>query len=327
MPLEAQILLAVLLDAVVGDPRRLPHPVRGIGALAKLLERAARRAFPSSPLGLRLAGLVTALLTYAAAGAAAWGAIAAAALAHPLAGDLVGVVVLYSTIAARDLAKHSLAVARPLERGDLAEARRKVAMIVGRDTGDLDEAGVTRAAVESVAESTVDGVTAPLLFALVAGPVGAIVYRAINTLDSTFGHKDDRYRHFGWASARIDDAANYIPARVTAPLIALAAGLTGRRAMGALRTLLRDGRKHESPNAGLPEAAMAGALGVQLGGVNYYGGERLAKPTIGEAIVPLAPRHIRWANALMFVSAGLFLAGGLAVRLGAAELARAWRAS
>lgn len=327
MSLEVQILLAVLLDAAAGDPRWLPHPVRGIYALAKVLEGPARGALPAGPRGERLAGLATALVTYAAAGGAAWGLIAAARLAHPLAGDIAGVLVIYTTIAARDLARHASAVLRPLERGDLPAARRTVAMIVGRDTAGLDEAGVTRAAVESVAESTVDGVTAPLLFALAAGPVGAMVYRAINTLDSTFGYKDDRYRYFGWASARIDDAANWLPARLTAPLIALAAALTGQRAMASVRTLLRDGRKHESPNAGLAEAAMAGALGVQLGGVNYYGGEALAKPTIGEPAVALAPRHIRWASALMFVTAGLLLAGGLAMRLGAAEIARAWRAS
>ncbi len=155
--------------------------------------------------------------------------------------------------------------------------------IVGRDTDRLDEAGVTRAAVESVAESTVDGVTAPLMFAVVAGPVGAMVYRAINTLDSLFGHQDERYGQFGWAAARIDDVANYVPARCTAPLVCLAALLLRLRPRLAWRTLLRDGRNHTSPNAGLTEAAMAGALGVQLGGVNYYDGQPLEKPTIGEA--------------------------------------------
>ena len=144
---------------------------------------------------------------------------------------------------------------------------------------------MVRAAVESVAESTVDGVTAPLFFAVVAGPVGAMVYRAINTLDSMFGHQDERYRQFGWAAARIDDLANYLPARLTAPLVCLAAAAVAAAAAGcACESLLRDGRNHASPNAGLAEAAMAGALGVQLGGVNYYDGQPLEKPTIGDAV-------------------------------------------
>jgi adenosylcobinamide-phosphate synthase len=167
-----------------------------------------------------------------------------------------------------------------------------------------------------VAESTVDGVTAPLFYAVIAGPLGAVVYRAVNTLDSLFGHKDARYRQFGWAAAKIDDVANYLPARLTAPLLCVAGMLLGQRSLGAWRVLRRDRRNHESPNAGLAEAAMAGALGVQLGGRNYYAGEPLEKPSIGDPLVPLSPRHIPAANALMFVAAGLFLALCLAVRVG-----------
>ena len=181
-----------------------------------------------------------------------------------------------------------MAVFRALAAGDIVEARRRVAAIVGRDTERLDEAGVIRAAVESVAESTVDGVTAPLFFAVVAGPVGAMVYRAINTLDSMFGHQDERYRDFGWAAARIDDLANYLPARLTAPLACLAAALLRQRPRSApCESLLRDGRNHASPNSGLAEAAMAGALGVQLGGAICYDGQPLEKPTIGDPLMPL----------------------------------------
>jgi adenosylcobinamide-phosphate synthase len=312
MRLEYQILMAVALDLLVGDPAWLPHPVRGIGWLASRLEGLARRVLGPT----RLAGLLTALTVYAAAGAAAWGAIAVAAMVHPLAGDAVSIGVIYATIAARDLVQHSMAVWRPLAHGDLSEARRRVGAIVGRDTDRLDEAGVIRAAVESVAESTVDGVTAPLFFAVVAGPVGAMVYRAVNTLDSMFGHQDDRYRRFGWAAARIDDLANYLPARLTAPLLCLAALLLRQRAGRALRILRRDGRNHASPNAGLTEGAMAGALGVQLGGVNYYDGQPLEKPPIGDAVVPLSPRHIRLANALMLMTTALFLAASLGLRAG-----------
>jgi len=321
MTLEYHILAAVGLDLALGDPRWLPHPVRAIGWFAARLETVARRWIRP----LRLAGILTALAVYAAAGLGAWGVIYLAGRAHPWAGDMAAILVLYTTIAARDLARHSMAVFRALAAGDLAEARQRVARIVGRDTEPLDQPGVVRAAVESVAESTVDGVTAPLLFAVVAGPVGAMVYRAVNTLDSMFGHQDDRYREFGWAAARIDDAANYVPARLTAPLVCLAALVLGQRPWAALRTLVRDGRKHASPNAGLSEAAMAGALGVQVGGTNYYDGQPLPKPTIGDPLVPLAARHIVLANALMFTTAGLFLAISLAVRVGAVHVCQAWR--
>jgi adenosylcobinamide-phosphate synthase len=310
MRLEYQILLAFALDLAVGDPHWLPHPVRGIALLARALERFTRRLFRTE----RFAGIVTALVVYSACGFAAFGLLRLAGWFHPLAADIVSILLIYTTIAARDLAGHSLAVLRPLAHGDLPAARQKVAMIVGRDTDSLDEPGVVRAAIESVAESTVDGVTAPLLFAIVAGPVGAVIYRAINTLDSLFGYTDERYLKFGWASARIDDLANWVPARLTAPLIALAAGLLAMRPLTALRILARDGRKHASPNSGLPEAAMAGAMGVQVGGRNFYAGQPLDKPTIGDPLTVLAARHIRQANALMFVTAGLFLAAGLAAR-------------
>ncbi|MGO8746380.1 MAG: adenosylcobinamide-phosphate synthase CbiB [Thermoguttaceae bacterium] len=323
MRLEYQILFAVALDLVLGDPRWLPHPVRGIGRLALWLERGSRRAFGST----RFAGLVTAFATYALVGGLTWGLIRAAATLSPLAGDLISIAVIYTTIAARDLARHSMAVFRPLAAGDLVEARRRAGAIVGRDTDRLDEPGVVRAAVESVAESTVDGVTAPLFFAALAGPVGAMVYRAVNTLDSMFGHHDDRYRRFGWAAARIDDLANYVPARLTAPLLCVAALLLRLRCGQAVWTLLRDGSKHASPNSGLAEAAMAGALGVQLGGLTYYDGEPLEKPPIGDAIVPLAPRHIPRANTVMFVTSGLFLAVCLSLRAGALSLWQCWRAA
>jgi adenosylcobinamide-phosphate synthase len=323
MRLEFQILAAVVLDLLLGDPRWLPHPVRAIGWLAGRMESVCRKLLGST----RIAGFIAALAVYAAAGLAAWGAIRLAALAHPLAGDLVAILVIYTTIAARDLARHSMAVLAPLAANDLPEARRCVAAIVGRDTAQLDTAGVVRAAVESVAESTVDGVTAPLFFAALGGPVAAMVYRAVNTLDSMFGHQDERYARFGWAAARIDDVANYLPARLTAPLMCLAAFLLRQRPVQAVRILRRDGRNHASPNSGLTEAAMAGALGVQLGGLNYYDSLPLEKPTIGDALVPLALRHIPLANALMFVTAGCCLAATLVARAATVHCWHMWRAA
>jgi adenosylcobinamide-phosphate synthase len=323
MSLELQILAAVLVDLALGDPRWLPHPVRAIGRLAESLEAVTRRWIFHE----RTAGIVASLTVYALTGAVAWLAIVAAGRLHPWAADAMSVYVIYSTLAARDLARHSSAVCAALRVGDLAEARRRVAWIVGRDTDRLDEPEVVRAAVESVAESTVDGVTAPLFYALLAGPVGAIVYRAVNTLDSMFGHQDARYLRFGWAAARIDDLLNYLPARLTAPLVCLAAIVLRARPIAAMQILVRDGRKHASPNSGLPEAAMAGALGVQLGGLNYYDGQPSPKPTIGDPRVPLAATHIPAANALMFAAAALFLLLGIAVRWGVLNACQSWRAA
>ncbi len=310
MRLEYQILAAVGLDLLLGDPRWLPHPVRGIGWLAQRLERPTRAVF-SRP---RVAGVLTASAVIGAAGLGTFGLIALATWAHPIIGDAVSVVLIYTTVASRDLARHSLSVYRGLAAGDLPEAQRRVAMMVGRDTDALDEAGVSRATVESVAENIVDGVTAPLLFAVLAGPVGAMVYRAINTLDSTFGYKNERYLKFGWASARIDDLANYLPARLTAPLICLAAALLYRQGRTSFQVLLRDARNHPSPNAGFAEAAVAGALRVRLGGINFYFGKPSARPTMGDAIEALRKEHIPAVNALMFVSSGLFLATCVGLR-------------
>jgi adenosylcobinamide-phosphate synthase len=322
MRLEQQIIIAVAVDLLAGDPRWLPHPVRAIGWLAARWETFARRWIRP----LRLAGAITALAVYAATGLAAWAAIRLAAAFDPRAADLVAIAILYTTIAARDLTDHSTAVFQALAADDLPAARRRLSAIVGRDTDRLDASGVVRATVESVAESTVDGVTAPLVFAVVGGPLAAIVYRAINTLDSMFGYRDERYGEFGWAAARIDDAANYLPARITAPLMCLAAGLVRQSPARAYSILRRDGRKHASPNAGLAEAAMAGALGVQLGGLDYYGGQPLDKPTLGDPLRPPERDDIRLANRLMLLASGLVLIVALAVRIGASQLWNAWRA-
>lgn len=310
MTLEHQILCALVLDLLVGDPGWLPHPVRAIGFVAARFGRITRRVIPRE----RIAGITTALSVVSLAGLSACLVIIAAEAWHPWAGDAVSVVLIYTTVALRDLTAHSGAVSRALEEGDLVEARRRVGMLVSRDTCSLDRSGVVRAAVESVAENIVDGVTGPILFGVLAGPTGAIVYRAANTLDSMFGYRTERYRAFGWASARLDDLLNLLPARLTAPFICLAAGILHRRATDAARIVLRDARAHASPNAGFAEAAVAGALGVQLGGPSRYFGEMHPKPTLGDPQVPLAAQHIEKANRLAYVSTGLLLAACLSLR-------------
>jgi adenosylcobinamide-phosphate synthase len=300
--LEYQILIAILLDQLLGDPRWLPHPVRIIGAACAGCERLTRAVLPPFAAGICSVTLVLGLT-----GATTWGVLAGATLLHPWLGSLASILLLYTTIAPRDLVRHSTEVYTPLAAGDLPEARRRVGMIVGRDTAALDEAGVARATVESVAESIVDGVTAPLFFAVLGGPMGAMLYKAINTMDSMFGYKNERYRAFGWAAARLDDLANFIPARISSLMIPAAAFLLRLDAKGALFILLRDRRKHASPNSGHTEAAVAGALGVQLGGPSPYFGRMVEKPTLGEAVRSIEPQDILRANRLMLLSSAITL--------------------
>ncbi|OGR02879.1 MAG: cobalamin biosynthesis protein CobD [Deltaproteobacteria bacterium RIFOXYD12_FULL_53_23] len=228
-----------------------------------------------------------------------------AVLLHPWLGTAVSIFLLYTTIAARDLVRHSTDVYTALATGDLPEARRRVGMIVGRDTANLDEAGVARAAVESVAESMVDGVTAPLFFALLGGPMAAMLYKTVNTMDSMFGYKNERYLKFGWAAARLDDIVNFVPARLTSMLIPAAAFLLRLDVKGALFILLRDRGRHASPNSGHTEAAVAGAIGIQLGGPNLYFGQLLEKPSIGDPIRPIEPQDILRVNRLMLAGSCL----------------------
>lgn len=312
MRLEYQILAAMALDLLIGDPRWLPHPVRAIGRLATGLEGPVRRLVGRP----RLAGTIVAVLVVGVSAALTWLVVAVCADLHPVAGWVLGGLLIYSTVALRDLIRHARAVHRALSDGNLEAARVRVGRIVGRDTEHLDEGEVTRAAVESVAESIVDGITAPLFWAVIGGPAGAVAYRATNTLDSTFGYMDAKHREFGWASARLDDVANYVPARLTAPLITLAAFALRMRARSSWRILWRDARQHASPNAGFAESAVAGALGVQLGGLNYYFGQPSEKPTIGDPQEELAPHHITRTIALAVTASLLFLGFCLPARAG-----------
>jgi adenosylcobinamide-phosphate synthase len=303
MSLELQIVLALLLDAIVGDPPWLPHPVRLIGRLAAGIENPCRKAVRSE----KSAGILAVLLILAATALGGWGAIRLAALIHPRAGELVSVLILYSCFAARDLISHSKRVHAALEQDDLDEARRRVGMIVGRDTAQLDRQGVVRACVESVAENTVDGITAPLFWAAVGGPVGVLLYKAVNTMDSIFGYKNERYLDFGWAPARLDDLVNWLPARITAVLMVAAARCSGLSALNAWRIFRRDRHNHASPNAGQSEAVMAGALGIRLGGPAVYFGKPVLKPVIGDDTMSPEPGHIDQANRLAVATTALMV--------------------
>jgi len=299
--LTAGVLLGLAfgLDLLLGDPPWLPHPIRAMGRWATACESLWRRCLDDE----RLAGVLTVLSVLAGVAGVTVMFIAGAQWIHPWAGDAVRLYFLYASLAARDLARHGHRVYEALMADDLPLARQRVGMIVGRETASLDEAGVSRACVESVAENIVDGVTAPLLWAALGGPVGAMLYKAVNTMDSMFGYKNERYLLFGWAPARLDDLANFIPARFTALVVVMVAFLLGYSPQGALRIWRRDRRNHASPNSGQTEAAVAGALGIQLGGPSVYFGTVVEKPVIGDPGVPIAARHILAANRLMLATA------------------------
>lgn len=310
------LLLACLLDALVGDPRWLPHPVRLMGRCAAWYERTARLVV-QGPAGLRTAGLALAIGLPIGAWAAGWGLIRLAGLVHPLAATGAEILLAYTTLAARDLADHAASVLRALNAGRLERAREALSHIVGRDTAALPEGEIVRATVETIAESTADGVVAPLCYLALGGAPLALAFKAISTLDSMVGHRDERYRDFGWGSARLDDAANWAPARFAACLLVLAGGLTRFRAdllARAWSIVMRDAGKHESPNSGWPEAAMAGVLHVRLGGRNVYEGIVIERPCLGDPGQALRAGHIRQALILMAMASVLAAALAAGVR-------------
>lgn len=299
----AIIPAAALLDWLLGDPRWFPHPVVFIGRLITLLEKQIRRLLRSELLG----GLVLLVSTVGITVVMAAVLLTAAYSVHGAVGFAVAVLLSWSCLAARSLHQESALVAKALASGDLAAARQYLSFIVGRDTAELTEAEVWRGAVETVAENTADGVIAPLLFLMLGGPVLGLAYKAVNTLDSMVGYKNERYLLFGRASARFDDFANWLPARLTGLLLVLAAPLAGLSGSGAWQIMRRDGRNHSSPNSGIPEAAAAGALGVQLGGTNFYFGKPVVKPTIGEPLQTLAATTWQGAVRLMYGAEVLLL--------------------
>jgi adenosylcobinamide-phosphate synthase len=299
------IAIAIGADIFFGDPEWLPHPVRLIGATIALGERRMHtgEGHPDRRNGRLLTiGVVglTAIVTYVV--------VSVADRLDLALGAVVAILLAWSSIALRGLDDAALKVERALIVNDLSAARAALPALVGRDPNALDAEGIARATVESVAENSNDAVIAPILFLFIAGPAGALAYKAINTLDSMIGYRDDRYIHFGRAAARLDDIASWLPARIAAFSIAAAAELLLGSGRQALAIRARDARKHQSPNAGHPESAMAGALGVQLGGDAFYGGQLEHRATLGDAENPITAQSIelsrsilRYATAIAFV--------------------------
>lgn len=310
------LLLACLLDALLGDPRRFPHPVRLIGRFAIVAESFTRKL----PLSAYNSGRLAVLMVLCSTGGTVLTLLFLFSRTPQPLFFFAAALILYTTIAARDLIHHARQVVDALAL-DITLARKRVGMVVGRDTDQLDAAGIVRACVESVAENMSDGIVAPLFLAvtgavfgeilaccpIIWGVTAAMLYKAVNTMDSMFGYKNERYLHFGSCAARLDDAVNFLPARLSGCALVPAAFLCGCDMKNCFKILIRDRRNHSSPNAGWPEAATAGALRLQLGGTSSYFGELLEKPTIGDSLEIPGAHHIIQANRLVVTASLLCL--------------------
>ncbi|MEE9605392.1 MAG: adenosylcobinamide-phosphate synthase CbiB [Candidatus Scalindua sp.] len=309
--LALQIGVAFILDILIGDPRWLPHPVRIIGKCVELLEKVLRRVFASERLaGVFLAGITVAgtyLLTYEIINMfSRFGRIWEFA---------VSTIIIFFSLSIRDLFKEANGVMKELDSENIGQARERLSQIVGRDTHNLNKQQITKACVETTAENSIDGIIAPLFFAFIGGPALAMAYKAINTLDSMVGYKYGKYLNFGWASAKLDDLVNYIPARIAAVILPMSSYVCGADFSNSIKIIKRDGRKHPSPNSGIPEAAIAGALRIRLGGPGTYKGVVSDKPFIGGQTNEIIPDNIKHTIRIVFVAAVMSVECGITILL------------
>jgi adenosylcobinamide-phosphate synthase len=309
---SAAIVAGFLIDFFVGDPHALPHPVIWIGRLIALLDQKLRRG---DRRDIRRGG-VTVLIVIAVSTILPALLLIAARAIHPAAYLVLQSVMCWQMLAARQLVRESDRVRVRLNEGDLDGAREAVSYIVGRDTDALDRDGVCRAAVETVAENTCDGVIAPLLWMLLFGAAGGFFYKAVNTMDSMIGYKNEKYRYFGRVAAKCDDAVNYIPARLSALSMLAVCPILRMNTKNAWRIFRRDRYKHPSPNSAQTESVCAGALQVQLAGDAFYGGVLHKKDFIGDPIRRIEPDDIKRANRLMYTASALMLTIGMLLRIG-----------
>lgn len=307
--MDKLIVIAFLLDLILGDPRRPTHPVVLMGKLISFLERFIRKIFRSSS-GLILGGMVLWLVTI---GASYLLTVCVIKLAYEIniwIGQAVSVWLLYTTLAVRNLSDEAMGIYYELKKGDIQKARLRLSGIVGRDTIMLQQEEVCRATIETVAENTIDGIVSPLLYAFLGGPPLAMAFKAASTLDSMVGYKNEKYLYIGWFSAKMDDILNYVPARLGGAFMLIAAKVLGLDAGRGLITALRDAKKHESPNGGIPESIMAGVMGIRLGGMNYYFGQPNFRAYLGDKLRDIVPDDIKTAVALSITSSVIALIVG-----------------
>jgi adenosylcobinamide-phosphate synthase len=299
------LLVAIIIDYILGDPRWLPHPIIYIGKLISKLEKSFRSKCKSN-MDLKVSGglivIIVAIITYIVPYAVIYICKFNIYIFHA-----VNVLIIWTTLASKSLYEAGNEVFNPLINGNIDEARIKLSYIVGRDTKNLNEHEIIRATVETVSENTSDGVIAPMIFALIGGAPLAMLYKGINTMDSMLGYMNEKFRYIGFFPAKVDDAFNFLPARITGVLMCFVAPVVGGNIFQALKIMIRDRKNHKSPNCAYPEGATAGALKVQLGGTNSYFGELMAKPTIGDNIKALKPTDIFETGKLMYWSELLFM--------------------
>ncbi len=300
---SAALCIAFVLDLLLGDPKSVLHPIRLMGALISLLERVFGKIFPASKAGETAAGVFLTAFVVIICGGVPLAILFFSYSRSLLLGMFLETIICYFMLSARSLGRAGMDVYHALVRGDTDNARKNVSMIVGRDTESLDDVGITKAAVETIAENTSDGVVAPLIYMALGGAVLGCVYKAINTMDSMIGYKNDRYINLGKAAAKLDDAVNYIPSRVSACVMIVTSFFLGFDFENAAKIHRRDSRKHASPNSAQTESVVAGALGIQLGGDAYYFGKLYKKPLIGDAIADVKYDHIKQANRMMYATA------------------------
>jgi adenosylcobinamide-phosphate synthase len=301
------VLAGFLIDCILGDPHWLPHPVVLIGKLISFFEKTLRRAFPKTDRGAFAAGLLTAILVSLLSAGVSFGVLFGLYKLSPWAYFAVSSIMCWQCFAARCLQKEANKVVKALESDGLEAGRKQIAMLVGRDTERLSEEQVLKAAVETVAENASDGVIAPMLFMVLFGAVGGFFYKAINTMDSMIGYKNERYLYFGRAAAKLDDVVNYIPARLSALAMIAVCPRLKLDGKNAFRIWRRDRRKHASPNSAQTESVAAGALHVELAGPASYFGKLVEKPAIGDNDRAIERADVRRTNALMYGASILLL--------------------
>lgn len=294
---------AFILDQIFGDPESLPHPVRWMGRSINTLEPRFRKFNVS----LKTSGAILSIFLILMTWCLTLILVLSAQIIHPVLKTFIEIILIYYCISIRSLRDSAMEVYRLLNHGELGAAKKKLAFIVGRDVEKLSEQGVAMAAVETVAENLVDGVISPLFFAAIGGAPLAMAYKMVNTLDSMIGYKNEKYEQFGKAAARIDDFTNFIPARLSVPIITLAVQILSGKGRRAFKTAIKEGSNHTSPNAGYPEAAFAGGLGIKLGGPNYYGEQLVSKPYIGGKLEEAEMGHIKKACDIMMLSSLLYV--------------------
>lgn len=294
-----ELTIGFILDIIIGDPNNPFHPVRGIGYIANKLEKIFRAILKKN---LKLAGFIVWIFTVGLTFIITFAIVKAANNSNNYFGIIIEGILIYFCISSKGLVVEGYKVIKFLVNDDLDGARKQLSFIVGRDTGSLNKEGIIKAVVETIAENMADGVIAPLFYAGIFGAPLAFAYKAVNTLDSMFGYKNDKYIDFGYFPAKLDDVFNYIPARITGILIVLASCLLGYDYKNSFKIYKRDRYNHTSPNSAHPEAAMAGALGLQLGGANYYFGKLVEKPTIGNKVKEIEINDVNKTVKVLYLS-------------------------